>query len=151
MDPDKFKALNKRVKRASRLAGHEEHHEDIAQEVWLRRLTGKGLRQRVYLSTLDVITSLYGNPRNKDFELNQAGLKQDIQPETLGTPATQDGDFERLIETLEGEERAVTLLFLHWELTFEEIGHLYGCSMHKIVAIYLTALGKLKDVLTREE
>ena len=142
---------------ALRILGNRADAEDAVQEVFAAMVRS---RERIG-QVADLKAYIFASLRNTAIRLGQKRQRQGATGlKTVGLTASvekvekveNDGGFEaeklwQLVGRLPEEQRAVLALKIHGELTFEQIGEVFGISPNTAASRYRYALQKLKQMM----
>lgn len=153
MDNEKANELRRRAKLSAVRKGFTEDSDDLAQEVLLSFLEGRGQHQTVDYAVIDAIRRDRGDSRNGRFKPRKRERRPHCELKehhSIGESHESRGDFERIIGLLKGGRRAIAVLFFEWELTQKEIGNCFGITESRVSQWILEIESVLRGKLSRE-
>jgi RNA polymerase sigma-70 factor (ECF subfamily) len=136
---------------AVRMLGNTQDAEDAVQEVFTAIVRSRGTLHQVVNLKAYLFTSLR-NAAGRIYQRRQKLALTGLEAEHCPTsrPTDQQAQAEglwKMVSRLPLEQQEVLALKIHGELTFREIGKMYGISPHTAASRYRYALQKLKKLL----
>lgn len=146
-----YEAIREKAYRYARLAGFSSQQaKDIAQDVveWYLTHPDKANRRKVNHVTIDVIRSIYGDPRHKTKRPRPVSL------ETIDRVPAPDIARELVDECLEhtrpGLERAAFVLVYKWGMTHKEIADAVGVKVSDVSRSLAVAISDVERAIRRD-
>jgi RNA polymerase sigma factor (sigma-70 family) len=148
IDRQTAEKILRRAKTSARKRGFGEHADDLAQEVLLSFVEGRGRHQTIDQAVIDAIRRTFGDSRSDHHQLRRACDWKGLTPRVLEIHGKSESDrgceigFERIVSLLGGPDRAIIKLRYQWGFREREIGDLFGLTESRISQ-------RLKDIQTR--
>jgi hypothetical protein len=117
--------------------GFGQDAEDLAHDVILNHIEGKGKKQLVDFAVIDMIRKRSGNPRVHS-RAQRVALNETVEYDEDKLPDTREPKpmtFEHTLEDLSRDQRICVFLYFVWGLDMKEIGECIGVTESRIVQI----------------